>query len=254
MKMTTGAIALSLLLAIGAPGHAAAPASPKAIAAAAVADPTRPAEDKARDADRKPAEMLAFAGVRPGMTVVDMLPGGGYFTRLFSSAVGPTGKVIAYVPDEMLARNPKATDKVGAIAGTNSNVTVAHDPLMAPGPENVFDVVWTSQNYHDLHNMPGVDLVALERQILRSLKPGGVFVVLDHAAKGGSGLADTNTLHRIDPNIVRQEAIAAGFVYDGESKVLANAADDHTLKVFDPALRGHTDQFVFRFRKPGGAR
>ena len=254
MKPAMSAFALSLLVAIAMPASAASAPSPKAIAAAAVADPTRPADDKARDADRKPADMLAFAGAMPGMTVIDLIPGGGYFTRLFSSAVGPTGKVYAYVPDEMLTKGPGPLDRLAPLAASNSNVAVVHNPLMEPGPENSADIVWTSQNYHDLHNMPGVDVVALDRLILKSLKPGGVFIVLDHAAKAGSGLAETNTLHRIDPNIVRQEVIAAGFVYDGESKALANAADDHTLKVFDPSLRGKTDQFVFRFRKPGGMR
>jgi predicted methyltransferase len=241
---------LALILATGSV-HAAAP-SPAI--AAAVADPTRPAADRDRDAARKPAEMLAFAGIKPGMVVVDMLPGGGYFTRLFSDAVGPTGKVIAYVPDENLARFPKALDGLNAIAAepNHKNVEVAHNPLMAPGPDNVADVVWTSQNYHDLHNVAGVDLVAFNKLIFRSLRPGGVYVVLDHSAPAGSGASATKTLHRIDPATVRQEAEAAGFVFDGESDVLANPADPRTAGVFDPSIRGHTDQFVLRFRKPGG--
>ena len=253
MKAAVTGLVLAML-ATAPLAHAATPTSPKAVAAAAVADPSRPADDRARDADRKPAAMLEFAGVRPGMTVIDAIPGGGYFTRLFSAAVGPTGTVYAYVPDEMLKKGSGPLDRLAAIAASNSNVKVEHNPLLQPGPANVADVVWTSQNYHDLHNMAGVDVVEFDRQVLRTLKPGGVFVVLDHAAKAGSGLADTNTTHRIDPNIVRQELVAAGFVYDGESKVLANASDDHTLKVFDPALRGKTDQFAYRFRKPGGAR
>ena len=198
--------------------------------------------------------MLAFAGVKPGMVVVDMLPGGGYFTRLFSDAVGPTGKVIAYVPDENLARFPKALDRINAIAAepNHKNVQAEHNPLMAPGPDNVADVIWTSQNYHDLHNVPGVDLVAFNKLVFRSLRPGGVYVVLDHSAPAGSGASTTSTLHRIDPAVVRKEAEAAGFVFDGESNVLANPADPRTAGVFDPSIRGHTDQFVLRFRKPGG--
>ena len=254
MKAAVTGLTLAML-AVAAPlAQAAKPASPKAVAEAAVADPSRPAEDRARDADRKPATMLEFAGVRPGMTVIDVMPGGGYFTRLFSVAVGPTGTVYAYVPDEYLRKGPGPLDKLQPIAASNSNVKVEHNPLVQPGPANVADIVWTAQNYHDLHDMQGVDVLEFDRQVLRTLKPGGVFIVLDHAAKAGSGLADTNTLHRIDPNIVRQELVAAGFVFDGESKVLANPADDHTLKVFDPSLRGRTDQFVYRFRKPGGAR
>ena len=241
---------LALILAAGSTQAAA----PSPTIAAAIADPTRPAADRDRDADRKPAEMLAFAGIKPGMVVVDMLPGGGYFTRLFSDAVGPTGKVIAYVPDETLARFPKALDGLNAIAAepAHKNVQVEHNPVMAPGPDNVADVVWTSQNYHDLHNMAGVDLVALNKLIFRSLRPGGVYIVLDHSAPAGSGASDTRSLHRIDQAVVRQEAEAAGFVFDGESKVLANPADPRTAPVFDPSIRGHTDQFVLRFRKPGG--
>jgi len=217
---------------------------------AALADPARPQADRDRDADRKPREMLEFAGVKPGMTVVDIIPGGGYFTRLFSDVVGPTGKVIAYVPDEMLVKSQAGLERAQAAAAGRSNVEVVHDPLMHSGPTNAFDVVWTSQNYHDLHNMPGVDAVAFDRLVYKSLKPGGVYVILDHVAPAGSGLAATNTTHRIDPATVKAEAIAAGFVFDGESKVLANPADTHELKVFDPALRGKTDQFIYRFKKP----
>jgi predicted methyltransferase len=237
-----------LILAV--PAAYAAP--PDDAIAAAVADPSRPAADRDRDAQRKPADMLAFAGVKPGMTVLDMLPGGGYFTRLFSSAVGPTGKVFAYVPDESLARSPKALDAVTAIAAepAHKNVAPVHDPLMQPGPENTLDLVWTSQNYHDLHNNPQVDLVAFNKLVYRSLKPGGVYVVLDHSAAAGSDPSVTKTLHRIEAATVRKEAEAAGFRFDGESKVLANPADPRTNNVFDPSIRGHTDQFILRFRKP----
>jgi len=229
----------------------AAQSAPPAIDAA-IADTTRPAADRDRDAERKPAEMLAFAGVKPGMVVVDMLPGGGYFTRLFSDVVGPTGKVIAYVPDEMY--RPKSLEAVTAIAAepAHANIQPEHNPALAPGPANIVDVVWTSQNYHDLHNVSGLDVIAFNKVIYASMRPGGVYVVLDHSAPAGSGLSDTSTLHRIDEATVRKEVEAAGFVFDGESKVLANPADPRTTKVFDPSIRGHTDQFVLRFRKPGG--
>lgn len=243
-------IAAALLL---APAAALAQ-QPTPTIAGAVADTSRPAADRARDADRKPAEMLAFAGVKPGMAVVDLMPGGGYFTRLFSTAVGTQGHVVGWVPDEVLQRAPKALDAVNAIAAEpgHGNVSAVHDPMMAVPPhEGVADIVWTAQNYHDFHNAPGADLVAFNKLIYRSLKPGGVYVVLDHAAKPGSGLANTKDLHRIDPAIVRKEAEAAGFTFAGESRVLANPKDDHTLKVFDPTLRGRTDQFVLKFRKPG---
>lgn len=243
-------LTLALLL-TAAPGMAAAPAPS---IAAAVTDPTRPAADRERDAERKPAEMLAFAGVRPGMVVLDMLPGGGYFTRLFSSAVGPAGKVMAYVPDEMFAGRPKSLDAVKAIAAEpgHKNVDALHDPALRPGPPNIIDVVWTSQNYHDLHNVAGLDLVAFNKILYDMVRPGGAYVVLDHSSAPGTGLADTGTLHRIDQAVVRKEVEAAGFKYEGETKILANPADPRTAKVFDPSVRGRTDQFVMRFRKPGG--
>jgi predicted methyltransferase len=246
--MIRATVAAFALLAAAA-GSAAAPSGP---IQAAIANPSRPASDTGRDAERKPAEMLAFAGVAPGMTVEDVMPGSGYFTRLFADAVGSGGKVIAYVPDEVLAKFAKALDGVTAIAAEvgHGNVEVVHRPLLAPGPENAIDVVWTSQNYHDLHNMPGADVITFNRLVYRSLKPGGVYVVLDHSAPAGSGLTATNTTHRIDQATVRKEIEAAGFKYDGESKVLANSADPRTAKVFDPSIRGHTDQFVMRFRKP----
>ena len=246
IRVAVSSLAL-ILVATSTPAAAPSPAI-----AAAVADPSRPAADRDRDPERKPAEMLGFAGVAPGMVVVDMLPGGGYFTRLFSNVVGPSGKVIAYVPDEMLAKYPKSMNGATAVAAepSHQNVQVEHNPLLAPGPDNVADVVWTSQNYHDLHNIPGADLVALNKLIYRSLRPGGVYVVLDHSAPAGSGVATTDTLHRIDEAVVRKEVEAAGFKFDGESKLLANAADPRTAAVFDPSIRGHTDQFILRFRKP----
>ena len=246
-------IGLGLLLALAVP--MTAPASAQTIASA-VADPARPATDRDRDAERKPAEMLAFAGVKPGMVVVDLMPGGGYFTRLFSDAVGPSGRVIALVPDEVLKRSDRALTTINAVAAEpgRSNVTVQHNPLMASEPNNVADIIWTSQNYHDFHGMPGVDMVAFNKLMFRMLRPGGTYVVLDHAAAPGSGATHTNDLHRIDPATVRSEAEAAGFIFDGESKAVANPADPHTAKVFDPSIRGHTDQFVYRFRKPGGKR
>lgn len=214
--------------------------------------PPRPEADVKRDSDRKPLDMLNFAKVSDGQTVVDFLPGGGYFTRLFSAAVGPKGKVIAYVPEMLASRRPEVVTKLRAMAaeGGHENVAVAvgaGSPLAADGTA---DLIWTSENYHDLHNIPGDAAGAINKAAYAALKHGGYYVVDDHAAEAGSGARDTNTLHRIDPAVVRTEVTAAGFVFDGETKVLVNPADTHTLNVFDPAIRGHTDQFVHRFRKP----
>ena len=217
---------------------------------AAVADPGRPDADKGRDADRKPAETVAFAGVKPGDKVVDLFPGGGYFTRIFSKIVGPKGHVTAMwppgVPDKMTAAT-----KALATDPAYSNVTEA-DQKIADLPAGQADVFWTSQNYHDIHNIPNVNLAEVDTNIFKALKPGGIFIVLDHAAEAGSGFRDTNTLHRIDSEAVKKEVEAAGFKLVGESDLLKNPKDDHTLKVFDPSIRGKTDQFIFKFQKPKG--
>lgn len=235
------------------------PAAPRAQAAmamhaspaitAAVADPARPAEDRARDKYRKPAACLEFAGVQPGMSVAELFPGAGYFTRLFSRVVGPKGRVYEFV-------GPPKGDKpvpVSAIADDphyDHNITIAIWPMGRLPVREPVDLVWTSQNYHDLHNVPGLNVADFDKAIYGALKPGGVFIVLDHVAPAGSGFSDTNTLHRIDPEAVKKEVMSAGFEFVGESDVLHNRRDSHKKKVFDPSIRGRTDQFIYEFRKP----
>ncbi len=116
-------------------------------------------------------------------------------------------------------------------------------------PEPV-DLIWTSQNYHDFHNIPNVDVGEIDKAVFKALKPGGVYIVLDHAAEKGSGFRDTSTLHRVDPEAVKKEVVAAGFKFEGQSEVLRNPNDPHTAKVFDPEIRGKTDKFILKFRKP----
>ena len=242
---------LNLLLA-----GAALAAAPAAFAqvptdyAAAVSSTARPAADTTRDAARKPAEMLAFAHVRAGAKVVDFLPGHGYFTRLFAVAVKPGGSVVAVVPAEAAKLDAEGAAMVAAIGADKSygNVSVA-SALSDPAVTGL-DLFWTAQNYHDLHNaLPPEGVTGFNRAVFAALKPGGYYVVVDHAAPA-TGLTATKTLHRIDPAIVKAEVTAAGFVFDGESTALANPADPHTAMVFDPAIRGKTDQFAYRFRKP----
>lgn len=234
------------------------PSGPVAIAlpaniAAALSDPSRPAADMVRDKDRHPGEVLAFAGVKSGAKVADLIPGGGYFTRILSKAVGPKGKVYAYVPDE-LTKLAKREPAVNAIARdpAYSNVKVILNTLPNFGAPEKLDLVFTAQNYHDMHNkfMGPADLGAVNRQVFRALKPGGVYLVLDHVANAGSGLRDTETLHRIDPAVVKAEVMAAGFVFEGETRVLRNPADPRAANVYDAGIRGKTDQFVYKFRKP----
>src|SRR5215217_5921637 len=205
-----------------------------------------------------PGQDLAWAGVRPGMKVVDLIPGQGYFTRILSKAVGPTGKVFAYVPDELTAIAKGRPPSVAAFAGKPpyANTRMILRRLSDFGAPEKVDVVFTAQNYHDMHAafMGPADLAVVNRQVFKALKPGGVYIVIDHAAKGGSGLRDTDSLHRIDPAIVRKEIEAAGFVFEGQSNLLRNARDPLTANVFDAGIRGNTDQFAYKFRKPRNAR
>ncbi len=218
--------------------------------AAAVADNGRPDADKARDADRKPAETLAFAGVKPGEQVVDFLPGGGYFTRIFAKAVAPKGHVLALSPP---GTPEKFTTAAKAIAADPQygDVSEAEEPVSAL-PAGSIDLFWTSQNYHDLHNLKDVNVADIDKAIFVALKPGGTFIVLDHAAAPGSGFRDTGTLHRIDPEAVKKEVESAGFRLVGESDLLKNPEDPHTAKNVDPSIRGKTDQFILKFEKPKG--
>jgi predicted methyltransferase len=217
-------------------------AAPPPHVVAAVADASRPAADKERDAARKPAEMLEFAGVKPGDKVAELLPGGGYFTRVISAAVGPTGKVYTAV---------QAADVEKATAAASANVTPI--PLSAAAfktPEPV-DLIFTAQNYHDFHlKRLNLDVAAVNKALYDSVKPGGTLVIIDHAAVPGAPVEVADTLHRIDPAIVRREVEAAGFKFDGESNAIRNPADPKTTAVFDPSIRGKTDQFVYRFKKP----
>jgi predicted methyltransferase len=224
---------------------------------AAVADKTRPEADTQRDADRKPGETLAFAGIKPGEQVAELAPGAGYFTRLLSAVVGPKGKVYALVGQKRPDSPPDAPDPAARLAPISSDphyanvavttVSVRATPITLP--QNV-DVVWTSQNYHDFHNVKDLNVVDLDTAVFNALKPGGIYIVLDHAAEAGSGFRDTATLHRIDEDAVKQEVESAGFKFVGESGVLRNKDDPHTDKVFDGAIRGHTDQFILKFQKP----
>jgi predicted methyltransferase len=220
---------------------------------AAVADAGRPDADKQRDANRKPGESVAFAGVKQGDKIGELMPGGGYFTRILSKAVGAKGVVYALAP-------APAAPAAGAPARPNQLAALVADPAYqnvkltnldpnAKTPEPV-DLVWTSLNYHDLARRPDAEVAALNKMVFDSLKPGGVYLIIDHASAAGAGKTVLQTLHRIDPESVKKDVLAAGFVFDSESKLLHNPNDPHTVGVHDAAMRGTTDQFVLKFRKP----
>jgi predicted methyltransferase len=222
---------------------------------AALGDPRRPTEQVALDAARHPDATVEFALVKAGDRIADFMPGNAYFTRILSDVVGPSGRVYAFIPSEQVANCPARE-----IAGTQllakdrsyANVTVLSRSITEFRIPEKIDMIWTAQNYHDLHDafLGPPDVSALNRAFFDALKPGGIFLVIDHVAEAGSGLRDTESLHRIDPMRLRSEVEAAGFVFEASSDALRNPDDDHRRTVFDPGIRGKTDQIMFRFRKP----
>ncbi len=249
----------AILIAIAAPFAASAAAAAETKSAtpayitSALNDPARK-EDAANDDRRHVAAVMAFAKVKPGQKVLELIPGSGYWTRTFSGIVGAKGHVYTVWPKEMEKYAAKSLANWQELVKQPpyTNVTLLEQTAAALSVPEPVDVVFTSQNYHDYHDkfMGPVDLAEFGKQVLAALKPGGVFIVIDHTAKAGSGIADTDTLHRIDPDVVKKEMTAAGFVFDGSSDALHNPADPLTAKVFDPSIRGQTDQFIYRFRKP----
>ena len=248
------ALALPVVAAAQPSSSPAATATP-AYVTAAINDPARAADTK-DDARRQIAAVMTFAQVKPGDKVLELVPGSGYWTRVFSAIVGQAGHVYTVWPDEMAKYATRSFADWQSLVATPhyANVTLLKEPAADLSVPAKVDVVFTSQNYHDYHDpfMGPVDMRKFDKAVFDALKPGGVFVVIDHVAPTGSGAGDTDTLHRIDPMLVKQEVEAAGFVFDGESDALHNPADPHTAKVFDKSIRGHTDQFIYRFGKPAG--
>ena len=252
---STATLAAALcFITLGSAATAKLPVVSKAIAAA-VADPARPQADRDRDADRKPAECIAFAGLKPGQHIADLLPGGGYFTRIFSGVVGPKGQVFAIAPPkrpDAPADRPEPAAAVRAISADPhyKNVNVSVEKVAELKLPEKLDMVWTSQNYHDVHNVPNIDVAAFNKAVFESLKPGGIYIVIDHATEKGAGFTVTSTLHRSDPDAVKTEVMAAGFEFAGSSDVIASSADDHKTAVFETGLHDKTDRYLLKFRKP----
>lgn len=245
MRKSTISAALAAFMLSGS-SMAAAPTIP-AYVTAAIADATRPDADKTRDANRKPAEVLAFAGVKPGDKVGELMPGRGYYTRLLCHIAGTSGQVYAIgFTMNIPGRGPPPPMAPPCPNVSVSSVKGAEFAM----PANGLDVVWTSENYHDFHlDMIGLtSMQSFNKMVYDALKPGGIFLVEDHVAAAGSGKRDASTLHRIDPATVIQEVTSVGFVLDGRSDVLSNPADDHTKPVF--TLGGKSDKFLLKFRKP----
>ncbi len=216
---------------------------------ASIADPRRPEVEVARDPLRKPFEMLDFVGVMPGDRIADIRPEEGYFSRLFAPVVGADGQVYAFVPNQTSARENAHADTLASdYPGIVTRITGDLDTMTFPEP---LDIVFSAQEYHDFHiERFNADPDAMNRAIFAALKPGGLYIVLDHEAAPGAGITAVESLHRIEGAYLRREVEAAGFVYEGQSYAVRNSADDHSLSVFNEAIRGKTDQFVYRFRKP----
>ena len=205
----------------------------------------------------KLSELTQFARIEVGSTVIDVYPGDGDWTRLFSDVVGPEGQVYSFVPAEVADFKNDPLGRMRALAkepGRENVEAVSADLVALPEVTQPADVLWLHLFYHDLHTAlmqkKGATADQFNQAVYERLKPGGFYVIVDHAAAAGSGTSNTQALHRIDPASVRKEVEAAGFVLDAESAVLANKDDPHTVKVFDPSIKGKTDRFALRFVKP----
>jgi predicted methyltransferase len=246
-SITLGTIAFALTLSGAALSGAAVAANVPDYIAKAVADPARPKTDSARDVLRHPGETMAFAGVKPGMTVAEFFPTGGYYTRMLSDVVGPNGKIYGI-------ENPKwdkGEDAKMAAEPGHGNVSIAMVKFGEFNPPQKLDMVWITQNYHDLHvaEYGPVDMAAFNKRVYDNLKPGGIYFILDHQANPGTNDAAVAKVHRIEKSVVIKEVTASGFKLLGESNVLHNTSDDHTKMSSDPAIKGHTDQYLLKFQK-----
>lgn len=205
----------------------------------------------------KLSELIRFARVDAGDTVIDVYPGDGEWTRRFSDIVGHEGRVISFVPAEVAHFKNDPVDIMRTLAqepGRGNVKAVSADLVAMPEVTQPADVLWLHLFYHDLHTAlmqaRGATAADFNRAVFERLKPGGFYVIVDHAAAAGTGTDDAQSLHRIDPVYVRAEVEAVGFVLDAESKLLANGNDSHAIKVFDPSIKGETDRFAYRFVKP----
>lgn len=242
-------VTLAILSVLAACSKEPTPPSGTTIAAA-VADPVRPASFRAADALRKPAETLAFSGVKPGMTVGEFYPGGGYFTRMLSDVVGPSGHI--YAIENSGWNDSVKDDKTMLAEGKWKNVSLDVKPFGTVEFPTPLDLAWVTQNYHDLkiEKYGKVDTIAFDRAVYAALKPGGTYFILDHQGAPGMTAAQIAKMHRISSDDVVREVTSVGFKLVGRGDFLHRPGDDLEKSIFDPSIRGHTDQYALKFVKP----
>ena len=246
----------ALLLLFSSPLTAKPAAAPAPGVAAALAAPTRTPDNVKLDEGRKPAEVLGFFGLRKGMRVIDMFGANLYWAEIMAPAVGPRGRVTIWQPTQFLNDERKA--KVAAFAKRQKNVALISSQFEAPNlPANAYDFMIMNLDYHDVYwesaerKIARMDPDTWLKTIYAAMKPGAVVGIIDHvAAPSADTRATVAKLHRIDPEVVKADFERAGFQLIGIRNFLRNPADDHNLIVFDPKVRGKTDRFVYRFRKP----
>jgi predicted methyltransferase len=254
MKLLNSA-ALALAL-VAAPVAAKTASKPVPSVAAAVAAPGRSADNVKLDESRKPAEVLRFLGLRPGMQVLDPFGLNKYWAEITAPAVGPKGHVTVWEPTQFLKDDPKKS--FDEFAAKQTNVSLISSPFEAPNlPKNAYDFALINLDYHDVYwtsakyGIPKMDPDAWLKTLYAAMKPGATVGVIDHVANAGNDTrATVDKYHRIDPEVVKADFKRAGFVLEGSSDILRNPADDHSLLVFDPKIRGKTDRFIFKFKKP----
>ena len=260
MKMAWAVVlggSISMALAVGSALPVAARPSPSGALATAVSAPGRPDDMVKLDAGRHPAEVLAFEGLKAGDQVADIMAGNGYYTEIMARAVGPKGQVTAYNPEQFVKDDAKAAADWAALMKREPNVRYTIHPFEAfAAPANAYSFVMIHLDYHDLYwesakfGIKRIEPASFLKTLYAAMKPGGTVAVIDHVALPGDTRATVDKLHRIDPEVVKADFKAAGFQLAGTSDLLRNTTDDHSKLVFDPAVRGKTDRFVFRFVKP----